>query len=102
MNPDFNRVTIIGVGLIGGYLGMSLRRSKLVNEVVGVDSCVDNLHLAVELGAVDRYTASPAAGVAGADLVIIATPVGATIPILHEIYLSSFGGGSYRCWEYQD
>ena len=86
MNPDFNRVTIIGVGLIGGSLGMSLRRSKLVNEVVGVDSCVDNLHLAVELGAVDRYTASPAAGVAGADLVIIATPVGATIPILHEIW----------------
>ena len=91
MNPDFNRVAIIGVGLIGGSLGMSLRKNELVGEVVGVDSCVDNLHLAVELGAIDQYAASPAAGVAGADLVIIATPVGATILILHEIwpYLAS-------------
>ncbi|MDD2554654.1 MAG: prephenate dehydrogenase/arogenate dehydrogenase family protein, partial [Desulfotomaculaceae bacterium] len=82
MNPDFKRVTIIGVGLIGGSLGMSLRNRGLAGEVVGAGSCVENLRLAVELGAVDRYASSPAEGVAGADLVIIATPVGATLPVL--------------------
>ena len=41
--------------------------------------------LAVELGAVDRYAGSPADGVTGADLIIIATPVSATLSILREI-----------------
>jgi len=85
LNPDFERVAIIGVGLIGGSLGMSLRSKGLAGEVVGVGSRVDDLRLAVELGAVDRYAGSPAEGVAGADLIIIATPVSATLSILREI-----------------
>jgi len=83
--PEFNRVTIVGVGLIGGSLGMALCARGLAGEVVGVGSRVENLRLAVELGAVHRFTESPAEGVAGADLVIIATPVCATIPVLREI-----------------
>lgn len=85
MIPDFKRAAIIGVGLIGGSLGMSLCSRGLAEEVVGAGSRVENLRLAVELGAVNRYAGSPAEGVAGADLVIIATPVSATLQVLREI-----------------
>lgn len=85
MNPDFRRVAIIGVGLIGGSLGMSLCSRGLAGEIVGAGSRAENLRLAVELGAINRYAESPEEGVAGADLVIIATPVGATIPVLQLI-----------------
>ena len=85
MNPDFKRVAILGVGLIGGSLGMSLCSRGLAGEVVGAGSRVENLRLAVELGAVNRYAGTLAEGVAGADLVIIATPVSATITVLREI-----------------
>lgn len=85
MNPDFKRAVIIGVGLIGGSLGMSLCGSRLAGEVVGAGSRIENLRLALELGAVNRYALSPAEGVEGADLVIIATPVSATLPVLREI-----------------
>lgn len=85
MNPVFHRAVIIGVGLIGGSLGMSICSRDLAGEVVGAGSRVDNLRLAVELGAVNRYAGSPAEGVTGADLVIIATPVSATLPVLRDI-----------------
>lgn len=85
MIPAFKKVAIIGVGLIGGSLGMSLRSRGLAEEVLGWGSALEDLRLAVELGAVDLYAASPAEGVAAADLVIIATPVSATLPVLCEI-----------------
>lgn len=85
MNPEFGRVAIVGVGLIGGSLGMALCARGLAGEVVGAGSRPENLRLAVEMGAVHRFAESPAEGVAGADLVVIATPVSATIPVLKEI-----------------
>jgi len=85
MNPEFSRVTIVGVGLIGGSLGLALCARGLAGEVVGAGSRPENLRLAVEMGAIHRFAESPAAGVAGADLVVIATPVSAIIPVLKEI-----------------
>jgi prephenate dehydrogenase len=75
MAVHFNHVAIIGVGLIGGSLGMILRRKGLAGSVVGVGRRVENLKLAVELGAIDRYVADPTEGVREADLVVLATPV---------------------------
>jgi len=75
MAVHFKQVAIIGVGLIGGSLGMILRRKGLADQVVGIGRRVENLKTAVELGAIDRYVADPKAGVRGADLVILATPV---------------------------
>jgi len=75
MPVHFKQVAIIGVGLIGGSLGMILRRKALADHVVGIGRRVENLKTAVELGAIDRYVADPKEGVAGADLVILATPV---------------------------
>nr|MBA3753787.1 prephenate dehydrogenase/arogenate dehydrogenase family protein [Nitrospira sp.] len=75
MRPHFKQVAIIGVGLIGGSLGMILRRQKLADSVVGIGRRVENLKKAVELGAIDRFVADPREGVDGADLVLLATPV---------------------------
>ena len=75
MGVHFSQAAIIGAGLIGGSLGMILRRKGLADQVVGIGRRVENLKLAVELGAIDRYVADPKEGVRGADLVILATPV---------------------------
>ncbi len=75
MRPHFKQVAIIGVGLIGGSLGMILRRQNLADSVIGIGRRVENLKKAVELGAIDRFVADPREGVDGADLVLLATPV---------------------------
>ena len=75
MALHFTQVTIIGVGLIGGSLGMVLRRKGLAEQVIGVGRRVENLKAAVELGAIDRYVVDPKEGVREADLVVLATPV---------------------------
>ena len=75
MSVHFTQAAIIGVGLIGGSLGMILRRKGLADHVVGIGRRVENLKTAVELGAIDRYVADPKEGIKGSDLVILATPV---------------------------
>lgn len=75
MPVHFKQVAIVGVGLIGGSLGMILRRHGLADQVVGIGRRVENLKLAVELGAIDRHVSEAREGVAGSDLVILATPV---------------------------
>jgi prephenate dehydrogenase len=75
MAVHFNQVAIVGVGLIGGSLGMELKRGGLAGSVVGIGRRVENLQTAVRMGAIDRYVAAAAEGVRGADLVVLATPV---------------------------
>lgn len=75
MRLNFNQATIVGVGLIGGSLGMILRRKGLATSVIGVGRRIENLKTAVELGAIDRYVVNPKEGVKDADLVVLATPV---------------------------
>lgn len=86
MNPAFDRVAIIGVGLIGGSLGMALCARGLAKEVIGAGPSAADLRLACELGAIHQFTSSIVESVAGAEMVIISTPVNATIPVLQEIY----------------
>jgi prephenate dehydrogenase len=75
MTVHFTQVTIIGVGLIGGSLGMILKRKGLADRVIGVGRRVENLKKAVELGAIDRYVVDSTEGVREAELVVLATPV---------------------------
>jgi prephenate dehydrogenase len=75
--PRWRRVTVIGTGLIGGSLALALRRRGRVGEIVGVGRGVENLALARRRRVVDRVTTDPVEGVRGADLVVLATPVGA-------------------------
>ena len=75
MAVHFKQVAIVGVGLIGGSLGMALKRQALAGSVVGIGRRIENLKTAVQLGAIDRYVSDAQEGVRGADLVVLATPV---------------------------
>jgi prephenate dehydrogenase len=75
MPPLFDQVTIIGVGLIGGSLGLALRRGNLARLVVGVGHRQASIDRALEMGAVDHGTLDPLEGVKGAELVVLGTAV---------------------------
>jgi len=74
----FRQVTIIGTGLIGGSLGLALKKRHLAGRVVGCDRA-PVLERAIECGAIESGSTHPADAVRGSDLVVLATPV---IPIL--------------------
>jgi prephenate dehydrogenase len=74
----FKQVTIIGTGLIGGSIGLALRKRHLASRIVGCDR-TPVLKRAQECGAIESGTTNPADAVRGSDLVVLATPV---IPIL--------------------
>ena len=71
----FKKIAIVGVGLIGGSIGLAAKRKKLAGEIVGVCRRKSSLQKALKLKAVDNATLNFKKGVAGADLVIIATSV---------------------------
>ena len=78
--PLFNRVTIVGLGLIGGSLGMALKRRRLAKTVVGLSRTSSMLRRAKQRGAIDIGTTDAQRAVEDADLVVLATPVDAIVP----------------------
>jgi prephenate dehydrogenase len=68
-------VAIIGVGLLGGSIGLALRKRKLAKDIVGIGRRRSTLAKAQEFKCVTRTTTSIARGVAEADLVVVCTPV---------------------------
>jgi prephenate dehydrogenase len=70
----FKQVTIIGTGLIGGSLGLALKKRRLAGRVIGCDRA-PALERARDRGAIDAGTINPADAVHGSDLVVLATPV---------------------------
>ena len=83
--PLIERLCIIGVGLIGGSLARALKQVGEVGEVMGCGRGEVNLQAAVRLGVVDRYDTDPARAVAGADVVVVAVPLGAMEAVLRVI-----------------
>jgi len=77
--PHWPVVTIVGVGLIGGSVGLALRDRKLAGRVIGVGRSAASLAEAKRLGAVTETTADLAKAVASADVVVVTTGV-ASIP----------------------
>lgn len=76
MTQKFKTVAILGVGLIGGSIGLGLRRRGLAERVIGIGRRLESLRVAREMGAITSATLVPGEGVAEADLVIVCTPVG--------------------------
>jgi prephenate dehydrogenase len=70
----FKQVTIIGTGLIGGSLGLALKKRRLVSRVIGCDRA-PVLERAKDCGAIDAGATNPSDAVRGSDLVVLATPV---------------------------
>ncbi|MGZ5989409.1 MAG: prephenate/arogenate dehydrogenase family protein [Rhizomicrobium sp.] len=75
--PLFDRVAILGVGLIGSSIAHAMRRRHLAGHIVGYAHRAETLKRARKIGFADTLTDSAAKAVKGADLVILATPVGA-------------------------
>ncbi|MBI4227341.1 MAG: prephenate dehydrogenase/arogenate dehydrogenase family protein [Candidatus Omnitrophica bacterium] len=83
--PLFRQVTIIGLGLIGGSLGLALRRRGAAGRVVGVARRAATLAQARRAGAIDRGFTALAPAVAAADLVVIATPPSTVVPMARRV-----------------
>lgn len=81
----FERVAIIGLGLIGSSLARAMKRDGLAGEIVGHARTKKTRETALDLGFIDRAETTAAAAVAGADLVVIAVPVGATGAVVEAI-----------------
>ena len=80
-----SRLCIIGVGLIGGSLALALKRAGAVGHVVGCGRGTRNLQRAAELGVIDEYTTNPAEAAAGADVVLLAVPLGANESVMTQL-----------------
>jgi prephenate dehydrogenase len=71
----FEQITIVGVGLIGGSIGLATRARSAAGYVVGTGRDANNLAKAQALGAIDHGTTNLAEAVAGSDLIVVCTPV---------------------------
>ncbi len=81
----FNKVTIIGVGLIGGSLAKILKTTGLAGTIMGAGRSRETLELAQRIGVIDCIGQSSADAVHGADLVILASPVGTFEMAIREV-----------------
>ena len=82
---EFKRLSILGVGLLGGSIGLAVRKLTTGGEIVGYGHRSSTLDAAVRTKAIDHGTTSAAEAVKGADLVVLCTPVGTFRPLLQEI-----------------
>ncbi len=85
MPPVYDRVALIGLGLIAGSMGYAMKKAGLAGEIVGHARSAETMTTALELGFVDRVCPTAANAVSGADLVVFATPVGVMGQIAAEI-----------------
>lgn len=78
------KISIIGVGLIGGSLALSLRKAVPVNKIFGVDTNSGNLNKALELGIIDA-TSDLDKAISDSDLIILTIPVNSIQELLPSI-----------------
>ncbi|MEC7028842.1 MAG: prephenate dehydrogenase/arogenate dehydrogenase family protein, partial [Pseudomonadota bacterium] len=81
----FNKVTIIGLGLIGSSIARIIKQKNLAKTLVAVDASKAVCDKVMELGIADEATREIRNGVADADLVILAVPVGACGAVAEQI-----------------
>ena len=76
-SPSFERLALIGCGLMGGSFALALRQAGLVHTIAGFSASDATRQRAVQLQVIDQACTSVAQAVQGADLVLLAVPVGA-------------------------
>jgi prephenate dehydrogenase len=81
----FQRVAIVGLGLMGGSMGLALRQAHAAQQVAGYDLGRGVSEQARRMGAIDQAHNALADAVRGADLIILATPVGAMRSLLQDM-----------------
>ncbi|QBY01019.1 prephenate/arogenate dehydrogenase family protein [Rhodophyticola sp. CCM32] len=85
MSMIYNKVALIGLGLIAGSMAHAMRRAGLAGEIVGTARSAETRKIAVEIGLCDRVTETAAQAVKEADLVVLCVPVGAMASVAAEI-----------------
>ena len=80
----FDSVTIVGVGLIGGSFSLALKDRRLVRNVIGVGHTASGMQKALNLGLIDE-TLPLEEAVKKSDLIYVAIPVDATVPVMRQI-----------------
>lgn len=85
MSVLYNRVALIGLGLIAGSMAHAMRRAGLAGEIVGTARSPETRAIAAEINLCDRVVDAVPEAVAGADLVVLAVPVGAMSAVAAEI-----------------
>ncbi len=83
--PMFERIALIGIGLIGSSISHATRRAGLARRIVGSAKTEATRETALRLGLLDEAYATAAEAVKGADLVILCVPVGACGAVAKEI-----------------
>ena len=78
------RITIIGNGLVGGSLGLALKKHKFTGRIIGSDRA-PVLERAQEKGAIDEGHTNPADAIHGSEVVVLATPVVAIIDLIERL-----------------
>jgi prephenate dehydrogenase len=78
------QITIIGTGLIGGSLGLALRKKKFAGRIIGCDRDA-TLEKARGRGAIDEGTSNPADAIRGSQVVVLATPVLAILDLIDRL-----------------
>lgn len=85
MSVIYERVALIGLGLIAGSLSLAMQEAGLAGEIVGTARSAKSRDTALRIGLVDRVTDTAVQAVEGADLVVLAVPVGAMGAVAAEI-----------------
>src|SRR3954466_2234601 len=83
--PLFDRLALIGVGLIGSSIARAARAQGAVRTIVATARSAATRTRVIELGIADQVVDTNAAAVDGADLVIVCIPVGASGAVAAEI-----------------
>jgi cyclohexadieny/prephenate dehydrogenase len=83
--PLFQKIALIGIGLIGSSLAHVVRREKLAGHIAISTRSAATLKRAEDLGLGDSYWADPADAVRDADLVVVSVPVGASGEVAEQI-----------------
>lgn len=82
---NINKLCIIGVGSIGGSVACALRAAGCVKTIIGVGRDTENLEQAKALNVIDEYSTEIKVAVDGADVVLVATPLGAMQAVFEEL-----------------
>jgi prephenate dehydrogenase len=80
-----NRLSIVGVGLLGGSIGLAVKAAGIPARITGYGHRAQTLRRALEMGAIDESASSCNSAVAGADLVVLCTPVGLFEELMREM-----------------
>jgi prephenate dehydrogenase len=81
----FRKITIVGVGLLGGSLGLAIKKRRLADEVAGYVRRTASIAECKKAKAVDICTQDLPEAVAGADLIVLCTPLAQMLPLLKEM-----------------